>query len=419
MARMGRATVCIVLAMLLLLAAFVSSEAAAKVGRRGRSKVSSAAAAAAGAGHRRKFVSDAHAGGGGDGEAAPGAPSLVAGSGPPAPGTPDDAGEETLDSLHEGEEPDMMENCAPEAKADGLSVGFCMSANRCAKLAESETVDSAKCTGEEKCCLLWSPKKTYNCGVGFETVGRCMPQADCVSTAVTAQAGKSDVELLLEADAATFGPLLDEPGGVPRGGCPPDSVCCIWNADPMGDLSPVGRVLGNEDLIGGPLVAAGPDLLSAGHGGGGSFRERMRVRRSQRHRTNRKKCEASCKDGSTPTAQNWCSPYNGCGPEAFPKALMDIMNAAFHIFVPCCNNHDDCYATVGISKEECDAKFYKCMESKCPALPWGTRWSCYRVAARLFFYVDRLGCFAWKSSQREHGCSGELISSKNGGRKCK
>eukprot|EP01113_Clastostelium_recurvatum_P051034 TRINITY_DN9829_c1_g1_i2.p1 TRINITY_DN9829_c1_g1~~TRINITY_DN9829_c1_g1_i2.p1 ORF type:complete len:213 (-),score=34.86 TRINITY_DN9829_c1_g1_i2:68-628(-) len=69
-----------------------------------------------------------------------------------------------------------------------------------------------------------------------------------------------------------------------------------------------------------------------------------------------------CPEGQVPVSngQN-IQPASGCGPgNGFIADLIPEYR-----FGDCCNAHDNCYATCGAVKEDCDRRFYGCMTRTC------------------------------------------------------
>jgi len=90
----------------------------------------------------------------------------------------------------------------------------------------------------------------------------------------------------------------------------------------------------------------------------------------------------------------------GCGPSMPDHNLVneiigDVLSAKFG---PCCTLHNVCYATIGISKDDCDFTFYKCMLRTCSG------WLCKAKAFGYYQAVSDGGCSSFDNAQKFHGC---------------
>ncbi|KAI3387533.1 hypothetical protein SNEBB_006220 [Seison nebaliae] len=86
---------------------------------------------------------------------------------------------------------------------------------------------------------------------------------------------------------------------------------------------------------------------------------------------------------------------NGCG-NNWIKNLFDI-NYFLKKFMTkssqnCCNNHDACYSTCGISRYDCDLEFLKCLETECMLSKNFSSTSCISAAVRMSHAVASNGC---------------------------
>ena len=83
---------------------------------------------------------------------------------------------------------------------------------------------------------------------------------------------------------------------------------------------------------------------------------------------------------------------NGCG-----TSMIHVQSNVD--FTECCNWHDACYATCGMSKKACERRFDKCMKKQCEEEP--NRTECEGHANMYVLTVKMMGCAAFKESQKE------------------
>ena len=111
-------------------------------------------------------------------------------------------------------------------------------------------------------------------------------------------------------------------------------------------------------------------------------------------------CDASCNTGTPPSS-------NGCGNGFTGKFHSWVMTFAQELTgcttVPylwndvtsCCDNHDFCYGTCGMTQTFCDSTLISCMEAK-TNLP-----ACQTVIESTSLVVDILGCSHFEAAQAE------------------
>ena len=111
-------------------------------------------------------------------------------------------------------------------------------------------------------------------------------------------------------------------------------------------------------------------------------------------------CPASC-DGATPPSSNGCGndftgPFHSWATQALEDVtgcysvpyLMDDMQ-------PCCDAHDICYGTCGVTQEFCDQQLHECMQSQA-VLP-----ACQTTVDTTDLTVQLLGCSHFTAAQEE------------------
>ncbi|CAG7816500.1 unnamed protein product [Allacma fusca] len=115
-------------------------------------------------------------------------------------------------------------------------------------------------------------------------------------------------------------------------------------------------------------------------------------------------CYFECPKGEPPKSRMGFVPTsNGCGSYGLEDYLTSDMLPLSN-FVHCCNDHDICYETCGLDKDECDLKFKKCLYKKCKAnkdtmgkLQYK---GCQAGAKILYTGTTALGCKPYINAQR-------------------
>uniref|UniRef100_A0A803JMU3 Group XIIA secretory phospholipase A2 n=1 Tax=Xenopus tropicalis TaxID=8364 RepID=A0A803JMU3_XENTR len=114
-------------------------------------------------------------------------------------------------------------------------------------------------------------------------------------------------------------------------------------------------------------------------------------------------CHYKCRDGSKPVPRYGYrpAPPNGCGSPVF--------GLHFDIGIPsmtkCCNQHDRCYDSCGMMKNDCDEQFQNCLSKICTDVQKTLGISesvkaCETTVGLLFDAVIHLGCKPYLESQR-------------------
>lgn len=100
---------------------------------------------------------------------------------------------------------------------------------------------------------------------------------------------------------------------------------------------------------------------------------------------------------------------NGCG--SFDFIFDDSPDSLIHVekeFIACCNDHDECYDTCNLDKDDCDLKFKRCLYGYCKGkfgkkkkpLQYLDRQKC-KLKAKLFYItVVGVGCQAYRVAQK-------------------
>ncbi|KAL7647342.1 UNVERIFIED_CONTAM: hypothetical protein RMT77_000937 [Armadillidium vulgare] len=92
---------------------------------------------------------------------------------------------------------------------------------------------------------------------------------------------------------------------------------------------------------------------------------------------------------------------NGCGSFGIYLEEKDLPRSEM---VECCNEHDRCYDTCGLFKEDCDNKFKRCLYKTCEPLKTNkdiiNLKYCQGGAKVLFTATIALGCSPYKEAQR-------------------
>ncbi|MBK8915522.1 MAG: hypothetical protein IPM64_13165 [Phycisphaerales bacterium] len=91
---------------------------------------------------------------------------------------------------------------------------------------------------------------------------------------------------------------------------------------------------------------------------------------------------------------------SGCQPNGCTSPLGDSPSGVS--FTSCCNAHDICYCTCGLSKAYCDSVFWSCMVSECAAS--GSYVGCRAFADAYYIAVLSIGHSFWCDAQRLGGC---------------
>jgi secretory phospholipase A2 len=117
-------------------------------------------------------------------------------------------------------------------------------------------------------------------------------------------------------------------------------------------------------------------------------------------------CSSHCEEhGTHPAPKHRIRPYaNGC---SVPPMLRDSIGDYRH-FTQCCDLHDTCYMTCGMTKEWCDADFGKCMKRTCSATRRNNNNNdalkqCTSMADMFVLGVSMFGCDGYTGYQQE-GC---------------
>lgn len=77
-------------------------------------------------------------------------------------------------------------------------------------------------------------------------------------------------------------------------------------------------------------------------------------------------CSFACPDGSSGVPNPTYRPkQDGCGLPGLHIQNLDFEMNKDTNFVNCCNEHDVCYGTCGMKKDDCDTDFRKCMLQWC------------------------------------------------------
>jgi len=89
--------------------------------------------------------------------------------------------------------------------------------------------------------------------------------------------------------------------------------------------------------------------------------------------------------------------FNGCGSKGI---IIDPSKLPTPQFEQCCNNHDYCYDTCNIKKDDCDTAFRNCMLIACGnAFNCDTN-VCQFNAESFYNIVKQFGCSSYLDSQR-------------------
>jgi len=118
-------------------------------------------------------------------------------------------------------------------------------------------------------------------------------------------------------------------------------------------------------------------------------------------------CPSACEDAETnslvPAPKQRIRPYsNGCSvPPSIRQGLGD-----YSAFEPCCDLHDTCYMSCGVSKPFCETEFGKCMKSICQKKHKTNpqkRQECNGLADMFMMGTTMFGCGGYTELQKE-GC---------------
>lgn len=87
---------------------------------------------------------------------------------------------------------------------------------------------------------------------------------------------------------------------------------------------------------------------------------------------------------------------NGCGTSEINLEAKYLPNPHLEY---CCNQHDYCYETCGVSKEYCDMSFRKCMTDVCRSGFYPLK---CKLHSKIFFGIAKnLGCKSYLKSQEK------------------
>jgi len=123
-------------------------------------------------------------------------------------------------------------------------------------------------------------------------------------------------------------------------------------------------------------------------------------------------CSYECaREGYEPIPRSdYIKTSNGCG--SFDFIFDDSPESLIHVekeFISCCNEHDECYDTCNLDKDDCDLKFKRCLYGYCKGkfgkkkkpLQYLDRQKC-KLKAKLFYVtVVGVGCQAYRDAQKK------------------
>lgn len=94
-----------------------------------------------------------------------------------------------------------------------------------------------------------------------------------------------------------------------------------------------------------------------------------------------------------------------CGPGNWGDLIIKDQPYGYN-FNPACEWHDNCYATCGKSRSECDSGFYQRMFAECNKRGWWNpyRYHCRIIAGIYYTAVQLGGKWPYKSAQKAAGC---------------
>jgi hypothetical protein len=110
-------------------------------------------------------------------------------------------------------------------------------------------------------------------------------------------------------------------------------------------------------------------------------------------------CRAVCVAGSVPVPLRPLQVHrpmaNGCGPQS--GSAREVGDGRYQVkegfgLLPCCNAHDLCFQTCGLSHTQCESRFSSCLASSCNALPPGDAAACFVQANSFSTLTNKHGC---------------------------
>eukprot|EP01043_Picozoa_sp_COSAG02_P062107 COSAG02_NODE_8490_length_2552_cov_1.863025_1_plen_685_part_10 len=129
-------------------------------------------------------------------------------------------------------------------------------------------------------------------------------------------------------------------------------------------------------------------------------RQRLQDLPSSTVPTNQSTCPASC-DGATPPSSNGCgNDFTGSFHSWAMQALQDVTGCYSVPYLmddmqPCCDAHDICYGTCGVTQAFCDEQLHECVQSQA-VLP-----ACQTTVDTTDLTVQLLGCSHFTAAQEE------------------